>query len=67
MTKKEEAESEIREILKWFNEESINIYEKLNKEQGVERKLDGGNKPYEELHKKFVQRMTAVGEKYGLV
>lgn len=66
MTKKTEAEIEIKATLQWFNVESAKIYQKLNEEQGAERKFDGGNAPYRELHEEFARRMKAIGEKYGL-
>ena len=66
MTDKMAAESEIKETLQWFNSESTKIYERLNQEQGENRKFDGGNEPYRELHKEFARRMKAIGEKYGL-
>ena len=57
----------IKTTLQWFNAESAKIYQKLNEEQGAERKLDGGNAPYRELHKEFARRMKVIGEKYGLI
>ena len=66
MTDKMAAENEIKETLQWFNSESTKIYERLNREQGENRKFDGGNEPYRELHKEFARRMKAIGEKYGL-
>lgn len=67
MTNKTAAEIEIKTTLQWFNAESAKIYQKLNEEQGAERKLDGGNAPYRELHKEFARRMKVIGEKYGLI
>ena len=67
MTDKMAAESEIKETLQWFNSESTKIYERLNQEQGENRKFDGGNEPYRELHKEFARRMTAIGKKYGFL
>ena len=66
MNKKTAAEIEITATLQWFNVESAKIYQKLNEEQGAERKFDGGNAPYRELHAEFARRMKAIGEKYGL-
>lgn len=58
-------ETEIRETIKWFNDESHKICAKLDEGQGKSRKLDGGNAPYRELHKEFARRMKALKEKFG--
>lgn len=67
MTKRKVAEIEIEKTLQWLNDESTKIYNKLNEEQGSERKFDGGNEPYAKLHEEFARRMKFIGEKYGLL
>ena len=67
MTDKMAAETEIKTTLQWFSNESTKLYQKLDEEQGANRKFDGGNEPYRELHKEFARRMTAIGKKYNLI
>lgn len=68
MTEQEKAAwAEIMEAGRWLNDESTKICQKLDEEQGANRKFDGGNEPYRELHKEFDRRMTAIGKKYGLM
>ena len=66
MIDKMAAENEIKATLQWFSDESSKICQKLDKEQGENRKFDGGNEPYRELHKEFARRMVAIGKKYDL-
>ena len=66
-TLKAAAEAEIKATLQWLNDESTKICQQLDKEQGANRKFDGGNAPYRELHKEFARRMKALGKKYGLL
>lgn len=67
MTDKETAEAEIKATLRWFSNETDRICKELDAKQGAERKFDGGNEPYREIHKEFARRMTAIGEKYNLL
>lgn len=60
------ANKELKESMNWFNEERRRIYKELGEKQGAERKFDGGNEPYRELHKEFARRMTAIIRKYDL-
>ena len=66
MTDKMAAEAEIKATLQWFSNESTKICQKLDEEQGENRKFDGGNEPYRELHAEFARRMKEIGKKYGL-
>lgn len=67
MTDKTAIEIEITATLQWFNAEIDKICRKMDEEQGSERKFDGGNAPYREVHVEFARRMKAIGEKYGLI
>ena len=61
------ANAEMWETTRWFNDEINRICTDLDEKQGNERKFDGGNEPYVEVHKEFARRMKAIGEKYGLL
>ena len=60
------ANEDLKETMNWFNEERRRIYKELGEKQGADRKIDGGNEPYRELHKKFARRITAIIRKYDL-
>ena len=64
--RKARANAEMWETVRWFDDECSKICERMDREQGANRKFDGGNEPYRELHKEFAHRMNAIGKKYDL-
>ena len=60
------ANEDLKELMKWFDDERKRIYNELNEKLGADRKFDGGNLPYKELHKEFAIRCKSVLDKYDL-
>ena len=66
MSNETTAETEILEAVKWLTDESKRISTELDKEFGLERKIDGNRSAYEKLHQEFAHQMKVIGEKYNL-
>ena len=69
MTDKAAAEVEIKATLQWFSDESRRICREQEASLGSEYRIDDprNRPPFKALHKEFARRMTAIGEKYGLL
>ena len=68
MSGKSAAETEIKATLQWLNNETNQIIDELQKNQGKEYRIDDprNRAAFKEVHAEFARRMKAIGEKYGL-
>lgn len=61
------ANAQMSALVRWLNDECAKMCSKLDSEQGDQRKFDGGNAPYRELHEEFARRMKEIGQEHGLI
>ena len=60
------ANQEMWKTARWFSEEIDRINDELDEKFGDERTIDGNREAFAETHRKFAERMKAIGEKYNL-
>ena len=63
--RKANAMAEIKELMKWENEESDKVSERLNRE-GAIIGLDTNREAYAYIHETRQRRLIEIAEKYGL-